>query len=1435
MAHTMRFGLAKRAGLWAWLTIGVLLVSGLAGPARAYEFTLGGVNLDLQEVSTNVGVYFTSMRLNRAANEWDFEVSVSNQTAQSLSGPLVLLVDSFSGISGPLRPDGVSTNQVYFDLSGQLTNGVLAAAARSAPRTLGLGYIAGATPHLVTRVFAGLTAQVQALGFSRTLNQAGQPLAGVTIVESGPSGVATNTSDPDFGVVTLGHGAGAYAWKFSLDGYLPVWRSATLSSNAVSVVAYPWLTARNPQSVVLSPLTGGTLSNASVQVQLAAGSLSQNTTGQVSVLDGQGLPAFLPAGWSPLQAFWLELGLEPSQPAAGTLVPWGSIGVGENAALVKLDPGSLTWQVLALVPGNGTNALSVNLPGSGAYALVVADGAPIGPPAAVVGSALQSSSVAAPDPARLQASGTVNPSSSAASLVPELVTATADVLVSNTVGSLASGTLLRGEVSQQFLLNDGTFLTPPIFDSLMVGYERPAGAGASVLDARFALRPVLLFGPERLNQGLVHVDMYGAGGFSGGLLDTNGGLIASGAVRLLAGPGAVGSLQAIELRSLEPTNFSVLAGSNLTVEAAFEVGVGALAGGQPLSLEVSGLASNASFVLAKALMQAGVYGLEPRQRLVSDGNGQLSSVEPAGGLAGLNGSGEYVLLAVAPAQGLVSGVARNSSGQAAGGLAVRIAGQPWLTFSAADGSFKLLAPAGSQSVSASDLVSGDSGSQPVSVPGDLSPVSASVGTVASGLEVVSVSPTNGASGVPQVSSVSVTFNRPVNPATLLSNAVVLLGASNAPVALSLSLDLANTTATLLPGGALDPGTVFQVVLSTNLADMLGRTLSGTNQFSFTTVPLSARDPAAQLIIYEPGATNVPATVVTNLPGFAPGTNKNLVVVQGTPGAADPGVPVIIVNEASGESTTVLSQPDGSFASYVHGAEQDFISATFVSLNGARIYMPVNRQLFDDGSVALYRQGGTLEAQGATGPVQIQIPPNSVPDRTKFKLDTLNSSQLQSQLSGVSPDGGVPAAGGLHIHVEGQPPTLPMQASFPVDLAALGFPTNQPASNAVVALTVVRDTQDVKTFEVLDQMAFSPTAPQAFVTSGKGGRQGKAHTQKGGGSGQLAGFIFTVSGFAPGAIGLVSLVYDWIIVPTLLLGLQPVVITGHTYYIQVGDPKQGQALLSKQQLSGTYVVLRSGNDPPIGLAGRLQPGWVYATSGDDGSYTMLAPFAGANYGVTATHPLFQDIHSAAVIDLIHMGGAVEDFSFNNALTNQLKPRVSIANAPQYPSPGQPCQIEVNSSQSLGGPPKVDVQIQSVSSISLLSGKPVPTPHPTLTNKQTTDVGNSEKLTATLMVDQPVQVVLSVSVQGAKVNLPTTAYPVDFSTVAPPPAPTSIPPSDPTDTHGPLVVSSQPAEQGFVDESSSIQIVFNKPIDASVTNELDGIILKGPNTPLAPLVN
>lgn len=1471
---------------WLW---GCLIWLALVLNLQARPFTFNGVTLDLQEVTTNVDVYFTSMRLNRGVNQWNVDITLSNKVAQAISGPVVLLVDSFSGTSGPLGADGTSSNAFYFDFSSQLPQGILLSGGKSALRTIALGYTAGGSPKIVTRVFAAPPLGSRAIGFSRSLNEAGQPLPGVTIQETGPDGGTTNVTEGELGVVTVGKSPGNYTWKFSLDGYLPVWRSAVLLSNAIQVIPYPRLTPRSLVQFPISPLTGGAATNGGVQIQFPGGSVSQVASVQVTLLDGQSLPAFLPQGWSPLQAFWLESNPEPGLPVSAALAPWGAIGTNETAVLVKFDPTTLTWRALQTIPGNNTNALTVQLTGNGAYALVLPDPSPIAPPPATLGAALAASVALGPNPANLFAAGQVTPASSAASTVPELVTATADVAITNVAGNLPSGTLFHGQFNELYLLNDGTVRTPPVFDNFIVGYQRP-GTRVDAVHARFPMRPLLLFPGELLNQGTIHADVGFPSAFVGGILDTNGGLVTSGGVRLIAGPGAFTNQNVIQLQSLNATNFADLAGTNFTVIGAFQAGFTGLQPGQELLVQVSGAPSNTTFVLARVLEQGGLFGLEPRERLHSDGAGNLVSDEPASGdrLPGLTVAGQYVLLRVQPQQGLVAGIAKNSDGVATNGLPVTITGQPWLTFSAPGGAFKLLAPSGAGTVSVSDLATGDTGTQNITMPGNLAEVNTTVAAIVNGLRVNSITPADTATNVSQVTSIVINFNRAINPATILGSAIQLLGASNQPVAASVSLNLANTTVTILPSASLNAGTLYTVAISTSVADSIGRTLSGQNQFTFSTTPQSVRDLAAQLVIYAPGSTNLTTNVIADIPGFVPGSNA-VVVVHGTSGSSDPGVPVIVANEGTGETTTVLAKPDGSFTTYINGQEQDFISATFVNLNGTRIYMPVTRQLFDDGSVGLYQQGGVVVAQGDGGPVQITVPPNAIPSKTKFKLQSINTNELADQLANVMPTNSVVAGAALNLHIEGDTPTQPLQVRFPVDLAALGYPTNEAPTNAACALSLVQSNQNVTSFQIMDQMLFTPRTNASQLRAHAG-----IHPNGSGDADQIAaGFLDTSVGYVvplAGTVGLAAQIgFNQVLVP-LLFGPRPVVIKGKVAAIpydlavaldnagvfnqiaslqtgvehvdvpfqvaqQMGFGNLGsfttiqqgvqqivsigyslfqqQEILLSKPLSGAFITVSLNGGPLVNQPGHLYPGMVYATSGSDGYYLTVAPAAGASYIETCTHPLFSEVKSVPVnpISLVpgqqgqlSLAGAVfNSFFFQVPTESQTEPTVNIANIPVQPGAGEVCQLVVNASQP-AATPKIGVKVVSAGPTNLLTGLLETNVQYTLTNTDNTKSSTTAKWTGTITVNKPVLVKLQVVVQGQNGDQDAILpYQIAFSGPTPVAPGQVIPKPDTNDVHGPLVAETQPTENSYIGDDGQIIISFNKPIDASVTNNLNGIIL------------
>src|SRR2546426_78279 len=138
------------------LALCVLLASWCLSLSAAQKlFNLNGVTVSLEDVTSDLGVYYQSMRFNRATRIWNVEVILTNQSARVFNGPFILLVESYSGTTGPLQPDGLDNSapaKPFYDLSGTVTNALFFPGDRSFPRTISLGFTNGA-PSLVTKVY----------------------------------------------------------------------------------------------------------------------------------------------------------------------------------------------------------------------------------------------------------------------------------------------------------------------------------------------------------------------------------------------------------------------------------------------------------------------------------------------------------------------------------------------------------------------------------------------------------------------------------------------------------------------------------------------------------------------------------------------------------------------------------------------------------------------------------------------------------------------------------------------------------------------------------------------------------------------------------------------------------------------------------------------------------------------------------------------------------------------------------------------------------------------------------------------------------------------------------------------------------------------------------------------------------------------------------
>lgn len=1391
--------------LWVVLLLGWLLTIPVTVAAEKL-FVVQGVSVRLEDVSDQVAVLYQSMRFNRASNVWNVEVILTNRSSNDVGAPLVLQVEGATGTSGPIQPDGWDDSvppRPHYDLSDRAPGWTLAASAATAARTLTLGYTAGATPRLTTRVYARLPSNA-ALALARTLNEAGQPLPATTIFEIGPQTSVTLESDPMLGLVTLGGAAGEHTWKFDAAGYLPAWRRATLARGQVQSLVHPRLVPRSTNTVALSAIHGGSIrtDDGAIEIEFLAGALPVATLATLTPLTGQTLPALLPVGWSPLQAFWLELQNELAAAGTASVQPWGPVLATESVVLARWDSARFAWVAEKIATGRGTNAVAFQLQHSGAYVLAVGDQAPTAPPAATAGQQLAAATTAPVDTAKLVATGTVDPPSSPASRIPARVTATARVLFSSTTGSLASGTVLRGEVTEEYQLRDGTRRQPPRYENVFVAYQRPGDENPATLQATFPMRPQWLFGAEELVEARVRLDVLPPGDPAVEVVEPSGGDLRLDGIRLLFAQDTFARPEAIEFRRVAPTNYAELVlGLSGTVVEAFELSMASTQNDRRVQLQFDGLPPEALFVLGRVVSRDGWYGLEPRERLASDARGELTSIEPAVGerLPGLTSGGQYVLVQVAAAQGLVTGVARNAQGVALAGLPVRIQGQPWLTFTGAGGLFSLLAPAGKAEISVTDLATGDTGATAVTVVDPVQPLAAQVSAVAAGPRVTATTPVNGATGVSRVSPITVSFSEPINPDSLGSTGVQLLDATGQPVRASLTLNLRKTDVVLLPTGRLAPSASYTLTVSTSVTDMTGLRLEGDTSFTFTTERETLDRSLARLTSYEPDTNGMAALV-------------------GSPGTAEPEAPVILVNETTGFTATVLSRIDGSFSNSIPANVDDELSAVVVNANGTENTIAVSRQVYRDGSIGLFRGGGILEASTEAGPIQLILDPGSIQRKTRFWLEPMALNDVLGAVSNVPPTSGK-VLGGFRYASSGDPLLSSPHLAFPVDLATLGIPEGADPTNATYALTVPREVDGEWVYEIIDRMQYE---------------DGKLVTH----SLPFLALLAISTGHLAATAGMGAL-----IVAPCLIALGPnMVIAGQTV-VGYADSELGDRSIPARALGGAVVTAQPAGLPFIGAPGRLPQGSYFCTSHPStGHYSFLLPAdtydaEGGAVSLLARHPAFFGVVATRAVILpataaqrVAMGNIlapvdivfpVEYFAPNEDLA---APQIQSSHEPFYPNPGWSVELTVLLSDD-ASTPTASARILSVTP--LVPGTTVDTNGVVLTLVSSTAVRlRVLRQTYELSCPTAARVAISVQASDAAGHLASALHVIDFGGVDSPSA-NPLQPADPRDDTGPMVLTVTPVPGGpNLAPGCPVTLRFSKPIDRAILNQPTNILMSPP---------
>jgi len=1439
--------------LWLSFVLFVLLFP-LHAETRSFE--IDGVPVLLEDVSPDVAVFYRSMRFNRVQNSWNAELVVSNRTDRVIQTPLVLWVTNLVNTSGPMDADGTASQRPFYNISPLINGGELAPGKISAPRTISLRMGTGA-PKMAVAVFApsGPLSTSEVLALVRTLDATGHPLPETDVEEKSPLGIRSLVSESNSGLVTLGGGGGLHQWKFSRQEYVPVWRQRTLGSNQVSLLESPRLTVRSTNVFLISPFDGGSMKTTGISLSFGPGSFPSQSSATITELTAQTIPALLPAGWSPLQAFWFESTVQPGRSGLALLQLWDTVAPQNKLALVRWNEEKPAWEVVHVLSGTNGSVVSVPIGKTGAYAMVIADLVPLPePPAAVVGQVLPGIP-AGNEVFSLTAGGKVEPSTSTASRNPDLVTGTALLVVSNSAGLLSSGKIFRGDVSETYQMTDGSRRDPPRYETFLVGYQRPGDRDPKTLHNNFPIRPLLLLDSEELREALIKVEIQTPTAFSGAVVSSNGGSLTAGTIRVTAGQGAVEKSQAATLRQLSTEIFRHFSTNGNQIVAAFELNAPGIVSPEQILIQTAALETNQLFVLARVLLRHGITGLQPVRRYHSDAQGRLASQEPLSGdrLSGVNLSGQYLLVQVGVEQGIVRGITRNAAGL------IRVQGQPWAAFADAAGNYRLLSPTGRVHLAHSDLLTGETSQLDANSPSIQNALVLDFDVRPTGPRVVTVSPATNSVGVSRISPVIVTFSKAVSPGTIIGAGLQLLGTNGQAVPASLSLNLRNTIATLLPTDPLAPSSVFTIRVAPLVTDLAGLALEGTNTFTFTTAAESLTRDSSTLTIHE-------------LPNGSAG-------LSGGSGLAEPEAPVILVNETTGFTSTVLSKVDGSFSNSIPASADDELVVVIVNKNGTQNRIKPSRQIFADGSVGLFAAGGEIQTPGPDGLFSLALEPGSSQGRTILKITPVPLSRATNETPHPQLMTGIAAV--MDVTLRGDKATGPASLSVPFDPQKFDVPPGVSPTNMTFSLAVVRVVNGEVNYQVVDQMFFqngrleaSRTSPFSgwldglsedenplFAPSAASASSIIANSKSGIKGPQTKFLLVSVFGFSEIARMVVLYAFD----PPMLMmgkvGICPVQLEDRCLEEHL-DPFFSALGLTAGFVSGggadiALLAVGAGLDQLVSrgripLRGAIvdaalvvkgqttkfnAAGQPYGISDRGGNYRLLLPRAREVFLARARHPSQSQPRTAPVAPLFEnlfiSPNVRKNFSFLPDTGINLPPLVTIQQRPLDPGTNVVTSVIVDVVHPLAPLATLSIIAQNIRP---LAGDTNLTP-PSLSNLiltgPTPAAGASNNLQKrflyTLQSDRPMSVQLKITAAisfGVEPVINTKEWNVVLGGE---PTVQNLPlQSDSLDKVGPSLVRTEPIQDGTLGMGQPIRLIFNEPIDASVTNN-SGVFSMLPSVP------
>jgi hypothetical protein len=1135
-------------------------LSGVATCPPAQQFSADGANQSVTGTATdNAGNTATSA---------SYKISI-DQTLPSIlqfSSP-TQLAPGQSGTATVTATDNIGVASVVFQLNGTIISTLLGppyAASFTIPGTANAGDTVTLT--VVVSDLAGNAnsssrgIQVVAAGVvvGQVLSDVnGLPFEGATVQvvggddddtsdDNGRYSIPADNSHLFLSVSTVA------SLSTGVPATVPVEREVSVQTGVGTVPIDARLTPVGPGIPIGS--AGGTLTSGSLTISIPVGAISATTSLHLTTLSQQGLPGLLPLAWSPIVAFDLRA---DSSTSAAVTANFGQLPNALTLHLVAYDYSAHAWKMVTPNLGAVNGALTIPLASLGNYALVSTD---IGNTTVATPSAGQplTGVTMVVLPASTTASGSLNP----ASVAPTGGTSAATLAVLSPT-PLPSGTVIQANVTESYSLASGKQLSGQRRTEDILVYQAGAPSGATAA-ATFPVTPSETFQIGEVSAGNVHLDLLsGRESVRGQIGGNDAATVQGGDATLTVAAGSLPKNTAVSVSPEGLDNFLPTT-TNLTPLSEYNVDLS----GQTLT-------SAAQLSVAAGTAQAGdniflvqVQRIAGAPYLVVVGQAQLNGANlvtlAAPGLSGITQGGDFVFYKLSSPTGFVSGTVTTSSGPVA--AMVRTDGLPFVAFANFAGSYVIPALAGSVNLTASvpNTALAGSGSAQV-IAGQTATANL---TLVGQIESATVTPPNGAVGVPLTAEIDITAGDAFNQAAVTTANVTLTQTgqgSNVPVPVRFVFSQGGTKLAVFPLTALQPSTTYTVAAS-GLANGVGG-LIAVPTVSFTTQAITPPNFNTDALVFAMPDQNDNVSISTPANSFPPGTT------------------ILIVDQTNGVVLSLTVANDGSVSGQMPSTIDDVLAVTITAPDKTTASFTRSKFVAPDGTTAIGPGGGTITG---TGNIAMIIPDGALNKGTTFKLELLN--QTDFPLLPISQ--GANFGSGIKI-------TAPAMPSFNKEVKlAFPVPANAPQGAFYYVYRRLVDPNDNGKilFETIDHAFVQGSGANAQVVTA---------------SPPFCGYRNSFGNFLAAATG----------------GFQPLQ-TAITFTFMMWDYDPNQAGVSSQGLlagrvyqsnadGSGFTALASGTTVSISLTDN--PQYVTTTSDSCGTYSLFDPQrGGGTRSVTAVN-------------------------------------------------------------------------------------------------------------------------------------------------------------------------------------------------------------------------